>query len=225
MAPKSAKHVETQVALGIFSRRGRDGQIGSYAEFLDFLDSRSAFISQKCVYEYCRARSGVNWSKLMLEPAFLGHYEVSRWEAYGAALSDLVIYLEGQLRPSDVRLHARLVDRLILAAASVLARHPVPAHRPDGWAGEVSALRERLRQSQLGQPLGAAEVAKTGGARIYQALPLHRDMTKHDRELVTNAVRFNFCRIAGDLERDLQVERVMAEMLGEAPPGAAAGGG
>ena len=206
------------MALGIFSRRRRDDRIASYAAFLAFLDTRSAFLAQKCVYEYCRARSGVNWDKLMLEADFLAAYEVSRWEAFGAALSDLVVFLEGQLRPSDTRLHARLVDRLVVAAATVLARHRVPAHKPEGWAGEIAQLRERLNTTQLGQPLAAAEVSRTSGARIYKGLPLHSDMTKHDRQLVTNAVRFNFSRIASDLEAQLEVEPLLRELLADSPP-------
>ncbi len=210
------------MALGIFSRRGKDNRIASYAAFLDFLDSRSAFLAQKCIYEYCRARSGTNWSYLMSEADFQAHYEVSRWEAYGAALADLMVFLEGQLRPSDPRMHARLVDRLIVAAASVLDRHPAPAHHTDGWAGEITKLRERLAHTQLGQPLAAADVARTAGQRIYANLPLHPDMTKHDRVLVTNSVRFNFCRIVSDLERDLVVDALLRELLAESLPSVAA---
>ena len=210
--------------LRIFSRRRDTERIAGYAAFLDFLESRSAFLAQKCVFEYCRARTGLNWDKLMLEKDFLAAYEVSRWEAFGAALADLVVYLEGQLRPADTRLHARLVDRLLVAAGTVLARHPLPEHKPEGWGGEIAALRERLDESQLGPPRGAAEVAKTAGARIYAGLPLHPDMTKHDRELVTNAVRFNFSRIASDLEEQIEVAPLLAELLAESLPAAGASG-
>ena len=204
--------------LRIFSRRRDPDRIATYADFLDFLESRSAFLAQKCVFEYCRARTGLNWDKLMLEQEFLAAYETSRWEAFGAALADLAVFLEGRLRPADTRLHARLVDRLLVAVAVVLARHPLPAHRPEGWGEEIAQLRERLNNTQLGQPLAAAEVAKTAGARIYAGLPLHKDMTRHDRELVTNAVRFNFSRIASDLEQQLEVEPLLRELLADEPP-------
>jgi len=213
------------VLFGLFGKRQRRSGIANYAEFLDFLDSRSAFIAQKCIYEYCRARSGLHWEKLMKEAGFLAAYEVSRWEGFAAALADLLVHFEGLLRPDDPRQHARLVDRLIVAAVEVLQRHPLPAHRADGWADEIAALRERLNKTQLGHPPPAAEVARVGGRRIYQGLPLHRDMTKFDRQLVTNAVRFNFCRIAADLEADLDRQALLAELLDErpsvAPPAAA----
>jgi len=206
------------LVLGLFRKTKRPVAIANYGSLLDFLDSRSAFLSQKCVYEYCRARSGLNWESLMREAAFIEAYEVSRWDAYAAALADLVIHLEGRLRPADTREHARLVDRLLVAAAEVLARHRADAHRPGGWGVEIAALRGRLNQAQLGPPRPAAEVARVGGKRIYETLPLHPDMTKHDRELVTNAVRFNFCRIAADLERDLDPRAVLAELLADDPP-------
>jgi hypothetical protein len=206
------------VLFDLFRKTKRHAAVAKYAALLDFLDSRSAFLSQKVVYEYCRARSGLNWEPLMQEGAFQQAYELSRWEAYGAALADLVVHLEGRLRPADVRQHARLVDRLLVAAAEVFARHSVERYRPEGWALDIAALRERLNQAQLGPPRPAAEVAKVGGKRVYETLPLHPDLTKYDRELVTNAVRFNFSRIAADLERALDAAAVAAEFLADQPP-------
>jgi hypothetical protein len=204
--------------LGLFGKKERRTAVADYPGLLDFLDSRSAFLSQKCVYEYCRARSGLNWEPLMREAAFIEAYNASRWDAYAAALSDLVILMEGRLRPADTRQHARLVDRLLVAAAEVLARHRTEAERQQGWGEEIGQLRDRLNQAQLGPPRPAAEIAKVGGRRIYETLPLHADMTKHDRELVTNAVRFNFSRIAADLEGELDVAKVQAAILAEPPP-------
>jgi len=207
---------------GLFGKKEHRKEVADYASLLDCLDSRSAFVSQKCVYEYCRARAGLNWEPLMKDPTFIAAYDSSRWDAYAAALADFVILLEGRLRPPDPRLHARLVDRLLVAAAEVLARHRVEAHRPQGWGEEIAALRDRLNQAQLGPPRPAEEIAKTGGKRIYQTLPLHADMTKHDRVLVTNAVRFNFSRMAADLDQVLDREAAARALLAEEPPRAGA---
>lgn len=202
----------------MFRKKERHPAVADYAGLIDFMDSRAAFVSQKCVYEYCRARSGLNWEPLMREQAFVEALRQSRWDAYAAALGDLVVHLEGRLRPEDTRLHARLVDRLLVAAAEVLARHKTDSERPQGWGEEIALLRERLNQAQLGPPRPAAETARVGGKRIYETLPLHAELTKHDRMLVTNAVRFNFSRVAADLERDLDAPRVVAQLLAERPP-------
>ncbi len=202
----------------IFSRRRQPALVATYDDFLDFLESRGAFLSQKCVYEYCRARTGLNWDKLMLEKDFLAACEVSRWEAFAAALGDVAVYFEGGLRPADPRLQGRLADRLTAAVAAVLRRHPIPAHLPGGWHDELAALRERLTEMQAQPPQGAAAIAKTGGARIYAALPLHESMTKHDRELVTNAVRFNFSRIADDMQQQIDFAALRAALLSDSPP-------
>lgn len=206
------------MALYNFSRRRPPQRVAGYGAFLDFLESRGAFLSQKCVYEYCRARTGLNWDKLMLEPAFLAACEISRWEAFAAALGDIAVYCEGRLRPAEPLLRTRLADRMTAAVATVLARHPLPAHLPGGWHDELAALRERLAEAQLAPPQGAAAVARTGGARIHAALPLHKDMTKHDRELVTNAVRFNFSRIADDMEAQIDFAAVAEAFLSDSPP-------
>lgn len=208
------------VIARLFRRSKPDRLLADREALADFLESRAAFVSQKCVYEYCRARSGINWSKLMIEPAFLEAIEVSRWEAFAAALEDLTVLLEGLLRPQDPATAARLADALTAIAAEVLARHPVPAHRPQGWDEELAGLRQRLARLQLIAPQTAAEIAKTGGTRIYEGLPFDRSATKHDRELVTNAVRFNFCRIADDLMPLLRRAELTGSLLADAslPP-------
>ena len=47
------------------------------AELEDFLDRQAAFMVQKCIYEYARARSGVLSSKLFKEPAFKAALEIA----------------------------------------------------------------------------------------------------------------------------------------------------
>ena len=44
--------------------------ISEPARFAAFMDSRAAFLAQKCVVEFCRVRAGVYWQKLFSEAEF-----------------------------------------------------------------------------------------------------------------------------------------------------------
>src|SRR5688500_20382699 len=53
----------------------------------DFIDAQSAFIVQKGIYEYSRARAGHYAKVLFAEQGFAKSVEHSRWQAYPLGLS------------------------------------------------------------------------------------------------------------------------------------------
>ena len=58
-------------------------------ELADFVAAQTAYVAQRSVIEYCRARTGLNWGKLALERQFLDRLEVCRWEAYAIVLAEV----------------------------------------------------------------------------------------------------------------------------------------
>src|SRR4051812_26530589 len=53
----------------------------------DFIDRNAAFLVQKGIYEYSRARAGHYGKVLFSEPGFRNAVEVSRWRAYPFGLA------------------------------------------------------------------------------------------------------------------------------------------
>ena len=64
----------------------------------DFIDRNAAFVAQKGIYEYARARAGHYAKVLFREPAFLDAVEQSRWRAYPLGLDLVAELVEGVLR-------------------------------------------------------------------------------------------------------------------------------
>jgi hypothetical protein len=98
-------------------------------ELADFLAAHTAYVAQRTVLEYCRARTGLNWDKLFGEQAFLDGLEVCRWEAYAALLADVAEFALILLRrqsPADPQVY---LPGIAEAARAALLRHPVPRHR------------------------------------------------------------------------------------------------
>ena len=146
-------------------------------------------------------RAGYNWDLLMRERPFLDALEICRWDALAYVLADLAVIAEGWLRPhAGGGNDSPLADRLVADFATTLAGHPVPQHRPEGWGGEIEALRQRLAAARLAAPKPVHEVGRTAGGRIFEILPIHPTLRLHDRELITNNIRFNLCRSFEDME-------------------------
>jgi hypothetical protein len=91
-----------------------------------FIDSQAAFLMQKGIYEYSRARSG-HYAKVMFgEQQFIDAFNLARWQAYPLGLAMVGELVEGVLRgfggasPKEVSMWVR---DLVL---SVFDSHPVP---------------------------------------------------------------------------------------------------
>lgn len=175
-------------------------RIVSTADLQEFVGRQSAFISQKCTVEYCRARAGLMWDKLFREKAFLEAMERCRWEAYAAVMMDVVQLAEAKLRADHGGDPAALVAPLTAMVETNLARFPIPAHRA-GWDDVVEEAAARLARAQLAPPQPAHQIALESARRIYDVLPIHRRLRGHDYELVQNNLRFNLAGAAGEFER------------------------
>ena len=75
-------------------------RIATVAGLGDFLSARAAFVSQKCTFDYCRARAGIGWAQLFRDDEFGLALQRCRWEAYAAVLADVgevaLVYLRHQ---------------------------------------------------------------------------------------------------------------------------------
>ena len=187
--------------------------ISSGDAFGDSIAAESAFLSQKSVVEYCRAKAGLNWETLFAEAPFRAALEICRWEAFAAVLADMTVIAEGLLRPHVGMRHAALADALTQQAARALAAHARPAHRPDGWGDALAALRQRLALCQLAAPLPVHEVGRASGTRIVELLPIHPRLRRDDGEVVVNNIRFGLCRSHEEVSRRTDLPAVAADML------------
>lgn len=165
--------------------------ISSEAELLEFIDTRAAFVVQRCAFEYCRAKAGLHWDKLMQEDPFVEAIDRCRWEGYGACVSDWVVVLAPRLDGwSD--------DDLTAAVEAVLARHPVPPWRDDNWTREVEKTRVRL-PAERGKPVH--EVMRNTSDTLRKNMPVHQRLRIDDDEVIHAAVAFNTVRAVEDFDR------------------------
>src|SRR5215211_2967337 len=94
-------------------------------ELADFIDAQSAFLVQKGIYEYARARAGHYAKVLFAEQVFINLVEKSRWQAYPLGLAMVGELVEGMLRPTAGEDWHAVLDNLIGVVLSVFDRYPV----------------------------------------------------------------------------------------------------
>jgi hypothetical protein len=82
--------------LNIFRKRP---PVRDHVELAQFIDENAAFLAQKGIYEYSRARAGHYAKVLFAEAGFAEALERSRWSAYPLGLAMVGELAEGVLRP------------------------------------------------------------------------------------------------------------------------------
>jgi hypothetical protein len=200
----------------LLTRKSRP-PVATLAELADFLAAQTAYVSQRTVLEYCRARTGLNWDKLYREQAFVDSLEVCRWEAYAevlAEVAELVLILLRRQSPAEPQVY---LPRMAAAVGDALLRHPVPGHRTS-WDSAAAAIERHLAQSLLAAPR-AVHLAGFGAAdAIFAHLPIHPDLRREDREMFRNSVRFALCRVYDEMTRRLDVPALAQALRGGAAP-------
>src|SRR5262245_52755449 len=112
--------------MGFFDIFRRRPPIRDAAAIAEFIDRNAAFLMQKGIYEYARARAGHYAKVLFGEPEFQAAVEVARWRAYPLGLLLIAEMVEGVLRPHFEPREASL-EAVTALTLEVFDRYPVPA--------------------------------------------------------------------------------------------------
>lgn len=193
-------------------RFGRPAPIVSAAGLADFLTGECAYLAQKSATDYCQAKAGLNWQKLFSEPSFQAALNVCRWEGFAGVLSDAVLVVEGRLRAASAE-STPIDEALVRLHAAVLLRHPPPQHLSQGWGPETEAFRSRLARARLAARLPVETIARVGAQRLFDALPIHPHLRRHDHEMVENAIRFGLVAFSVKLDQRLDARATMHDLL------------
>jgi len=199
---------------GRLQARLRPAPIATPGELQTFVGERAFFLAQKCAIDYCRGKIGVASNALFEEKTFLDALEICRWETYVTVLGDLLILVEGMLRPAvAAQQREQLRNALVALHAGALARQALPAHRAQGWGDAIDAFILRLEAACLREPQQALDVADHSARRLFDTLPIHASMRDMDHEVVYGAVRFRMIALSDEMRKRLAAAQLVRQLL------------
>ena len=189
--------------------------IATRSDLAEFMDSRAAFLAQKCVVEFCRVRAGVYWQKLFSEKEFQAELDLSRWRAYPPAFTMMAEMVEGALREAAGIRQRHLPERLSGLAGDVFARYPVPAGEdPAFWTLARGLVEEQLAKTQAGPPRPVRDLPKPMARAVFNVLPMHKDIVTNDYDYIFNNLRMNLLRAHEDFINVADLKSVADDLLG-----------
>jgi len=210
--------VRVERAISVLRRLlglGRSAPVTTAGELAECLAAHTAYVAQRSVIEYCRARTGVNWDKLLAEPSFLDRLEVCRWEAYAVVLAEVTELALIRLRRDGANDPEVYLPALVEAAGAALLRHPVPGHRTS-WSDAADAVEHHLARALLAAPRPVHLLGLHSADVIFDLLPIHPDLRREDREMFRNSLRFAICGAFDAMTRQFDVPALEAALIAAA---------
>jgi hypothetical protein len=183
----------------------------------DFIDERAAFVVQKGIYEYSRARAG-HYAKVMFsEKTFLDAVEVSRWSAYPLGLAMVTELAEGILLPYAPAARERQLAQLSRLVLSVYDRYAIPeAINAEAWLGARAELARRLQLIGLHPPKSALDVPKPFVKAYFDLMPIHAELRATDYPTTRSYLKIVMCNVHDEFARRMDAPRISRLLLDEA---------
>jgi hypothetical protein len=165
-----------------------------------FIDEQAAFLVQKGLHEYSRARAGHYAKVLFNEEGFLAALEESRWRAYPLGLAMVGEIVEGVLRrhaAEDTARHLQGMSGLVL---SVFDRYPPPAALgAQAWREARGELKGRLQLLGLHPPKRAIDVPGPYARTYWDLMPIHKEIRSRDFATTHSYLKVMLCNIHDEL--------------------------
>lgn len=196
----------------------RKKMIASWAAVEDFVDGRAAFLVNRSMYEYSRARAGILAEKLFREASFKAAIEEGRWRAFPVSLANVLELVDGHLRAAAAGREAALLEALVAVGRNVLARYACPEGiEPAWWSGRGEAVETRIRLAALADPKPPQDIPKATFDEIFAQVPIHPDLMKLDREVVLNHMRGMMVNIAAEAAGEMDRAALVAALESPQP--------
>lgn len=192
---------------------GRSPQIRNADDLARFIDENAAFVVQKGIYEYARARAGHYAKVLFGEEGFKQAVEVSRWKAYPLGLV-MVAEVAADVLQEKTALERQaavgLVSELALAAFD---RWDVPAALGEPtWRELRDELSEHLGRIGLHPPKRAMDIPEPFAEAYFALMPIHESLRGPDFPTLKSYLKVTLCNVHDELTKRLDAPAIEVEL-------------
>jgi len=203
--------------MGLFDMFRSRPPIRDSDELAQFIDENAAFLVQKGIYEYARARAGHYAKVLFKESMFAEAVERSRWTAYPLGLAMVGELVEGVLRPPADIDRSQQLETLRAIVLSVFDRYATPAVLgAASWSQMRIDLERRLQLIGLHPPKRAFEIPQPFARAYFDLMPIHKQLRASEFPTLHGYLKVTLCNIHDELTKRLDAEAVACSLRARA---------
>jgi hypothetical protein len=186
--------------------------VADLAALATFVDEQSAFLVQKGIYEYSRARAGHYAKVLFNEREFLDALERSRWSAYPLGLAMVGEVVDGVLRghAGSDSAHREGLRAFLL---SVFDRYSAPESLGvAAWDDARSKLDQRLQLLGVHPPKRVIDIPEPYARTYWDMMPISKEVRTRDFPTTRSYLKVVLCNIHSELARRADVPALAREV-------------
>lgn len=199
--------------MGFLDLFRRPPPIHNADQLADFVDQQAAFVAQKGIYEYARARAGHYAKVLFREPEFQTACDISRWQTFPLGLAMVGELLEGVLLPAWRGDRIDLTDAVRGLVLSVFDRYSVPqVLDAQMWSQLRAELDRHLKQMGLHPPKWVKDIPEPFWERYFDLMPIHEKLRTRDAPTTRNYLRVTLINIHDELVRRIDAADMAAKL-------------
>ena len=199
--------------MGFFDIFRRPPPVRNVSALADFIDRHAAFVAQKGIYEYARARAGHYSKVLFKEPEFQAACDVSRWQTFPLGLAMVGELVHGLLVPAWQGSRPQLTEAVRALTLSVFDRYAAPtALSRQTWADARAELDRHLKQMGLHPPKWAKDIPEPFWERYFDLMPIHERMRTQDAGTTRNYLRVTLINIHDELAKRIDAAAVVGKL-------------
>jgi len=181
----------------------------------DFIDRQSAFLVQKAIYDYARARSG-HFAKIMLaDKGFQQALDRSRWRAFPLGLSMVGELVEGVLAPAAGNDRRSVIDALIKLVLSVFDRYPrSDALTDEEWKAGRADLALHLERLSTHPPKRVIDIPVQFSDRYFAMMPFDKQFLTPDAPTARGFMQLQLVSLQEELSKRIDTAQIVAQLRG-----------
>lgn len=173
-------------------------------ELGEFIGAHAAFVVQKGIYEYSRARAGHYAKVLFGEADFQSAVERSRWRAYPLGLAMVAEVAVGVLEEQTGKLRSELLPKVQVLVLTDFDHWEVPAALGiEEWQTLRAALVEHLARIGLHPAKRAMDVPEPFTKTYFELMPIHKSLRGPDFPTMASYLKVTLCNVHDELTKRL----------------------
>jgi hypothetical protein len=198
---------------GLLRNRRETDPIDSVAKLQNFVATRSAYIAQKTLYGYVKARMGIRYPAMFADAKVIASLNIAKLNVFAACLSDLTIHavataLHGQPVGNDER------QALALACYEAGLREntgdaPEQFFVPDA----IDEFKRRLADTAWHAGARQPDNFTASPRALFRWAPIADKLKNFDGEIVENSVKFAWRDIREQFQKRIDAAAIGAELL------------
>lgn len=177
----------------------------------DFIDENAAFLVQKGIFDYARARSGP-YAKVMLgDKGFQAALNRSRWRAFPLGLA-----MVGEMVEATIEQHApggdrrTILDPLIRLVLSVYDRYPPPSDiTQEQWTQGRNDLALHLERLSTHPPKRVIDIPVPFADRYFDLMPFDKQFMTPDAPTARGFLQLSLVRMNDELSSRMDATAIV----------------